>query len=242
MGIEDCRIVITGAARDFGRTLAVRFAALGAELYISSRDPAGAQRTRDEILARDAAARIYAFACDLSSPASIRDFAARVRERTDHVDILVNNGAGWLEGADLDSADDQQIVDTITSGGAGTVLMVKHFLPLLTASTRPDIVTMVSTAALPHVDGCSGHNAFYAAKGAQAAFVGILSTRLRSAGIRVISMYPPDYRNIDPFGDPARVSRTDKDELTAESIVECVVFAVNQPRDCFIRTFEFETR
>lgn len=29
-------------------------------------------------------------------------------------------------------------------------------------------------------------------------------------------------------------------ELTAQSVVDCVLFAVDQPRDCFIRTFGFE--
>ena len=242
MGIEDRRIVITGTARDFGRTLAIRLAALGAQLYISARDPAGARRTRDEILDRHPDAAVDAFACDLTSPESIRDFAAGVRERTDRVDILINNGAAWLEGADLDSADDQQIVDTITSGGAGTVLMVKHFLPLLSASSRPAIVTMVSAVALPRFEHAGAHGAFDAATGALAAFAGNLSTRLRSAGVRVISLYPPDFTNIDPLADPDRLLRTDKEELTSESLVECVVFAVNQPRDCFIRSFEFEAR
>lgn len=240
MGIEDRRIVITGAARDFGRTLAVRLADLGAELYLSSRDPAGARRTRDEIRARGHD-RVHAFACDLSVPESIRDFAAGVRERTDRVDVVVNNGAGWLEGADIESASDEDIVSTITSGGAGTVLMVKHFMPLLSASPQPDIVTMVSTAALPNVDGCRGHGAFYAAKGAQAAFTGIMSRRLRAAGIRVISLYPPDFHNVDPLAEPGSVSREAKDMLTAESLVECIVFAISQPRDCFINSFVFES-
>lgn len=28
--------------------------------------------------------------------------------------------------------------------------------------------------------------------------------------------------------------------LTAQSVADCVLFAVNQPRDCFIRSFHFE--
>ncbi len=78
-------------------------------------------------------------------------------------------------------------------------------------------------------------------KSAQAGFTGIASKRLRSAGVRVISLYPPDFDNPDrlsPAWDAA--PRGPYDELTSKSLVECVVFAVGQPRDCFISAFHFE--
>ncbi|TDC83976.1 SDR family oxidoreductase [Micromonospora sp. KC606] len=233
-------IVITGAARDFGRSAAIHFAGLGYEVFLSARDLGAARRTRDLIRERGHE-QVHAFRCDLTEPASIRDFADQVAERTDGVDVLLNNGAGWLEGADLADADDQEIIDTVTSGGAGTVLMVKYFLPLLVRSERPDIVNLISAAALPNFHGCTGHPAFYAAKGAQAAFTGTLAHRLRPQGVRVISLYPPDFDNIDPTTPEwTTASRTAKDRLTAQSLLACITFAVGQPRDCFIREFHFE--
>jgi NAD(P)-dependent dehydrogenase (short-subunit alcohol dehydrogenase family) len=238
-GVEGRKVVVTGAARDFGRTLAIKLAEAGAEVFLSARSEQGARRTREEAAAR-ATAPVHAFSCDLSVPASIRAFAQQVGSWTDHVDVLINNGAGWLE-ASFESADDEEIMQTITSGAAGTVLMAKHFLPLLRASQRPDIVNMVSSAALPNFYGCKGHEAFYAAKGAQGKFADVLSMRLRPEGIRVISLYPPDFHNIDPLSaewDDA--ARQPTDMLTAKSVLECILFAVRQPRDCFIRSFHFE--
>lgn len=143
MKFENLRVVVTGASRYFGRALAVGFAHLGAEVYVSARTVEAAERTRTEVMgsARD---RIHAFGCDLSRPAEIREFAARVGEHTDRVDLLVNNGARWLDGMDLEAASDREIVETIESTAGGTVLMVKHFLPLLRGSLRPDIVNMVA--------------------------------------------------------------------------------------------------
>lgn len=234
-------VVVTGAARDFGRTVALHFADRGWEVFLSARDLGTAERTRDEIRGRGHE-RVHAFRCDLADPASVRDFAAAVSERTGAVDVLVNNGAGWLEGAELDSASDEEIVATVLSGGAGTVLMVKHFLPLLARSDRADIVTLVSTAGLPGHHDCEGHPAFYAAKGAQAALTSTLAHRLRPQGIRVISLFPPRFENIDPLGPQwTGASRTGKDRLTAQSLVECIDFAIDQPRDCFIREFHFES-
>lgn len=234
------RVVITGAARDLGRALAIRFAEAGAEVFLSSRDGKGAQRTWEELRSRGFD-RVRAGVCDLSQAASIRAFAAEVGEGGGHVDVLVNNGAAWLQGEAVEAATDEEISDVISSGITGTVLMVKHFLPLLRASSRPDIVNIVSSAALPNTHDCAGHVAFYAAKGGQGRFAETLSVRLRPAGIRVISLYPPKFDNFDPLAASANRATGPEDRLTAQSVIDCVLFAVNQPRDCFIRKFEFES-
>jgi NAD(P)-dependent dehydrogenase (short-subunit alcohol dehydrogenase family) len=81
--------------------------------------------------------------------------------------------------------------------------------------------------------GRSGaHPAFYAAKHAHAGLAEILSHRLRPEGIRVISLFPPDSVQDGP--------RQAMGDLTAQSIVDCVMFAVGPPRDRFIREFQYE--
>jgi len=238
--VENVRVVLTGAGRGFGRSLAICLAARGAEVFLSARGLGAAERTQAEIRAQGSD-RVHAFTCDLRDPESIRSFAAAVTERTPQVDILVNNGARWLNGADLASAADEDIVDTLASGAIGTVLMVKHFLPSLKTSPRPDIVNVISACGVPGFDRSSAHDAFYAAKSAHAGFADILSRRLRPAGIRVISLYPPDFDNPDPLSPAWDASpRGPHDVLTAQSLVDCVLFAVGQPRDCFIRSFLFE--
>ncbi|WP_329379741.1 SDR family oxidoreductase [Streptomyces sp. NBC_01351] len=238
--MKNTSVVVTGAARDFGRTLAIRLAALGAEVFLSARNLKAAEATRDEILALGHT-KVHAFACDVGDPESVRAFAEQVGRVTDRVDILLNNGAGWLDGFDLGSVSDEEIMATVTSAGVGTVLMTKHFLPLLRASQRPDIVNIVSLVASGRSDSSSASPAFYAAKGAQANFADIMSQRLRSEGVRVISLYPPDFRNVDPLGPEwDGADRGPGTGLTAQSLLDCILFAVNQPRDCFIRTFGFE--
>lgn len=237
---DNHRVVITAAGRDFGRTLAIRLADLGAEIFLSARELAAAQRVRDEIRNRGHQ-RVHAFACDLTDPASIRDFASSVAEHTDRVDVLINNGSRYLEGPDLLSVTDADVVDTIASGATGTVLTTKSFLPLLLNSEIPDVVTMASACGTPGHHRSDAHDAFYAAKSAQAGFAEILSKRLRPQGVRVISLYPPDFDNADPLSEEWETTpREAKDALTAHSLVECILFAVAQPRDCFIKAFHFE--
>lgn len=234
------RIAVTGGGRDFGRSAALHFAGLGAELLVSARSLDAARRTCDEIAASGRGSA-HAFACDLTDPASVRAFAAAVARRTASVDVLLNCGARWLESDDVLAGGDDDVADAIASGATGTVLAVRSFLPLLRASARPDIVTMVSACAEQGFAGSPAHGAFYAAKAAQAGFADILSKRLRPEGIRVISLYPPDFRNGDPLS-PAwdATPRAASDMLTAQSLLSCIEFAIGQPRDCFIRAFHFE--
>lgn len=240
MRLDDHRVVITAAGRDFGRTLAIRLADLGAEVFLSARALAAAERVRDEIRGRGHQ-QVHAFACDLTDPASIGGFAAGVARHTDRIDVLINNGSRYLEGPELQSASDADVVDTIASGATGTVLTVKNFLPLLLNSDRPDVVTMISACGTAGHHRSDAHDAFYAAKSAQAGFTEILSKRLRPQGVRVISLYPPDFNNPDPLSEQWEdTPREAKDALTAQSLVECILFAVAQPRDCFIKAFHFE--
>ncbi|PWK66754.1 short subunit dehydrogenase [Streptomyces sp. CG 926] len=185
MAPEHRRVVITAAGRDFGRTLALRFASGGAEVHLSARTLEAAERVREEILAQGHDAdRVHAHACDLTDPASVRQFAGEVAARTEHIDVLVNNGARYQHGADLKSASDEDVIDTLASGATGTVLATKAFLPLLLKSAEPDIVTMISGCGETGHHRSDAHAAFYAAKSAQAGFTEILSRRLRDQGVR----------------------------------------------------------
>ncbi|MEV0534260.1 SDR family oxidoreductase [Kitasatospora sp. NPDC050463] len=240
MDLTGRTVVVTGAGRGFGRALALTAGRLGARVFLSARSLDAAERVADE-MAVDSGVRADAFACDLADPASVRAFADGVTAHTDRVDVLVNNGARYLQGSDLLDADDDAITDTIASGATGTLLTVKHFLPLLRASMGADVVNLVSSAAEARDHRSAAHPAFYAAKAAQAGFADILSHRLRPEGIRVISLYPPDFTDGDPLHSTwDHAPRTEGDPLTARSVLDCVLFAIGQPRDCFIRSFHFE--
>jgi len=240
MDLTGRTMVITGAGRGTGRALALRAGRLGARVLVSARGLDAARRTAAEIAA-DSGAEAEGLACNLSDPASVREFAAEVAARTGHVDVLVNNGARYLHGADLLDGDDEAIADTIASTATGTVLVTRHLLPLLRASAGADVVNLVSAVGELRNHRSASHPAYYAAKAAQSGFSDVLSARLRPEGIRVISLYPPDFDDADPLAPEwDTASRTAGDVLTAQSVTDCVLFAIGQPRDCFIRSFYFE--
>ncbi|MCW3842326.1 SDR family oxidoreductase [Micromonospora yasonensis] len=231
MNFDGLRVAVTGAGRDSGRLLAMAFAERGAHVYVSARTAAAAEPTA-EWIRQHGRGTAEPLVCDLACPDSVRAFAAALADRADHLDVLVNNGAGYVHGEDLGDVEDDAIIATIDGAATGTVLLTKHLLPLLRASARPDIVNMISACGETGHHRSHAHPAFYAAKHAQAGFAEIMSHRLRAEGIRVISLFPPDFVQDGP--------REANSDLTAQSVVDCVLFAVGQPRDCFIREFRFE--
>jgi NAD(P)-dependent dehydrogenase (short-subunit alcohol dehydrogenase family) len=238
MRFEGYRVVVTGAGRGFGRSLAVSLGRDGAELFLAARDFEAAEAVAEEV--RHVGGRAHAFECDLAEPESVREFAEAAGEVADRIDVLVNNGAPYLDAGGFLEADDAQVAATISAGATGTVLATKAFLPLLLRSERPDIVTMVSGCGEYGNHRSEAHEAFYAAKAAQAGFTEVLSKRLRPQGVRVISLYPPDFDNPDPLSPEWDAERAAGDALSAPSLVDCVRFAIGQPRDCFIKSFYFE--
>src|SRR5690349_16840059 len=136
MNLDGLRVAVTGAARDTGRLLAEAFAERGAQVFLSARDLAAAGQVADAINRRGPG-RADAFPCDLAVPESVRAFAAALAERTDHLDVLINNGAPYVEGDDLGDVPDEKIEEVMAAGGTGAVLLTRHLLPLLRASSRP---------------------------------------------------------------------------------------------------------
>ncbi|MCD0447223.1 SDR family oxidoreductase [Glycomyces sp. A-F 0318] len=238
MEFSGYRVAVTGAGRGLGRSLALSLGRDGAELFLSARSFQAAEEVAQEV--RHVGGRAHAFECDLAEPESIRDFAEALGEVSETVDVLVNNGAPYLDAGGFLEAADEDVAAVIAAGAAGTVLATKALLPLLLRSGRPDIVTLVSGCGEYGNHRSAAHEAFYAAKSAQAGFTEVLSKRLRPQGVRVISLYPPDFDEVDPLSPEWDRPRGAAEALSARSVVDCVRFAIGQPRDCFIKSFYFE--
>lgn len=226
------RIVITGAARGLGRALAIVAADLGAELVLWSRDSSRLANVAAAIQTRTGREPTSA-QCDLADADSIREACRRTLALAPVVDVLINNAAPWLPGR-LEDLTVATIADTLAAAVAGTVLVTKELLPALRRSAAADIVTVVSTAALPGLNSGEASAVFHAAKHAQSGFSDKLRVELKGYGIRVSAIYPPDFDDTDPLGpewnevrEPAARGR-----LTNREVVEAVVFAITAPRVC----------
>jgi NAD(P)-dependent dehydrogenase (short-subunit alcohol dehydrogenase family) len=232
------RVVVSGAGRDFGRTLAIMLASEGATVELSARNLDAAEAVAATI--RDRGGRARAHACDVADPASIAAFAEAVAGDGSAIDILVLNAARWLEGEALDSVDDADIVDTVSSTLTGAMVLTSRLLPALRRAGQADILAMVSVCGEPGYLRSNAHPAFYAAKHGVAGFCDVLGARLAREGIRVTGLFPPDFDNVDPLSPDWHAPRGPGSLLGEPAIWNAVRFALTQPRDGGVRRIHFE--
>jgi NAD(P)-dependent dehydrogenase (short-subunit alcohol dehydrogenase family) len=229
------KVLITGAGRDFGRTLAINFARLGADLLLSARNIENARATETIIRSTLPAANIACFQIDLTDERLLSGARAEIEGFTDRIDILIHNAGFWLRDDFVDTADDD-IVRAVASTATGPFILTKHLLPLIQRSSAADVVFLNGTTALRN-NLRAINEAFSAAKAAQALFSERLRHRLRESGVRVLTIYPPDFHNTSPL-DPAEWEyRRDAFEdltLTARNVFDCIRFALLQDRICSI--------
>lgn len=235
-------VVITGASRGFGAALAWNFAYQGAKVFALARRLQDAHATCDRIRTRYPDADVLPLQCDLTHPREIRAAVDTIRRGVASIDILVNNGSLWLDPVDFADTPDEAIVEAVNSGATGPILLTKHLLPLLQASPAADIVNMISKVAESGCVADGPHEAFYAMKHGHAGFADILAHRLKKMGIRVVSLFPPDFQNTSPFdSDWGRIDEDeDKKLLNAKALIDTINFALSQPRSCTISKIYFD--
>ena len=85
-------ILITGGGTGLGRSMALRFAELGAKIFLCGRREEPLKQTADEICAKNGVAA-YA-TCDVRDFAAVDTMAGRAKRELGEVDTLVNNAAG----------------------------------------------------------------------------------------------------------------------------------------------------
>ncbi|WP_446219368.1 glucose 1-dehydrogenase [Micromonospora sp. IBHARD004] len=91
--VEGKTVLVTGGSRGIGLMIARGFVQGGAKVIISSRKADVCERVAEELSAEG---RCEAIPADLSRDEGALGLATAVRERTDRLDVLVNNaGATW---------------------------------------------------------------------------------------------------------------------------------------------------
>lgn len=85
------QVIVTGSNSGIGFEAARALAARGAAVVLACRSEAKAAQARARILAEHADAVVSVMALDLADLDQVRSFAARMGERFDHLDLLINN-------------------------------------------------------------------------------------------------------------------------------------------------------
>ena len=168
--LDDKVVVLTGASSGLGVGFAKALAAVGADLVLAAR-----RLDRLDDLApslREAGARVFTVAADVSSPDDCQAVAAVAEQELGRVDVLVNNaGVGTAVPASRETPESfRQVIDVNLNG---TFWMAQACAPLMPAGSS--IVNVASVLA--HVAPRFPQAAYAASK---AGVLGLTRTSPRS--------------------------------------------------------------
>lgn len=178
--------VVTGGARDIGRSISVKLAKEGAKVVVNYyNSDAGAKETVDEI--KSIGGEAIAVKADVSNLNGIKNLKAKAVEAFgDKVAILVNNAGGLFARKTLQELDESFYNLVMDVNFKSTVFVMQAFEPLMDKGAS--IINLSSLAAR---DGGGGGSSLYASsKGAVTTFTRAMAKELGPKGIRVNSLCP----------------------------------------------------
>jgi NAD(P)-dependent dehydrogenase (short-subunit alcohol dehydrogenase family) len=140
-------VLITGANKSIGLETARQLAQQNYYVFIGSRDLVRGQGAV-ETLKAEGLASVELLEVDVSSESSVAAARQRLAERTERLDVLINN-AGISGGMPqpASSVSDETVKRVYETNVFGPMRMVRHFLDLLQKAEWPRIVNVTSGLA-----------------------------------------------------------------------------------------------
>ena len=177
--------IVTGASRGIGKAVALKLAALGANVaVVYAGNAEKANETVAEIEALGVKAKAYC--CDISSFDSAKELIASVIEEFGGVDILVNN-AGIVKDCLVLSMKEEDFDRVIDVNLKGTFNMIKNVYPHMMKKRRGRIINLSSVVGL---NGNAGQANYAAAKAGIIGMTKSVAKELAARGVTVNAIAP----------------------------------------------------
>ncbi len=188
--MKDKVILITGATSGIGKVAATELASMGATVIIHGRNREKAESVKKEIIEKCGHDRIDIVIADMASLNDVRQMAADVKMKYNHLEILLNNAGGVMKGSREITVDGLE--RTFAVNVASLFLLTALLFDLLRKSQDGRII---STSSIAHKFGklqledlqsekkYSSTGAYGAAKLQVIAFTEELVRRMKEAGI-----------------------------------------------------------
>lgn len=178
--VREKRVVVAGASRGIGRSIALAFAEGGAHVSICARGAEALEATRKEVAAHGHIA--HAAVCDLADEAAIARYVPEAARALGGIDVLVNNATAGALGDDERAWTESLAVDLLA-----TVRASRAALPFLEKGRDATIINISSGSGLnPSVRT----PAYGAAKAAVIHYTRTQAAALASRAIRVNCVAP----------------------------------------------------
>ncbi len=177
--------LITGAARGIGKSIALKFAAEGADIAFTdlNRDE-NMEATEKELEALGVKAKGYA--SNAADFAQTEEVVAKVKEDFGHIDILVNNAGITKDGLMMRMTEAQW--DAVIAVNLKSAFNFIHaVLPIMMRQRSGSIINMASVVG---VHGNAGQSNYAASKAGLIALAKSIAQEVGSRGIRANAIAP----------------------------------------------------
>ena len=179
-------IIITGASRGFGKSIAEIFAANGHNLYISSRNEVSLYKAMEELTTRFPEVSIKAKPFDLSRKEQVKDFGNWILGFNISIDILINN-AGSFEPGSVYNEPEGTMENMMTVNFYSAYHLTRLLIHKMIAQRNGHIFNMCSIASF---QAYKNGGAYSISKFALAGFSKNLREEMKPNGIKVTAVYP----------------------------------------------------
>jgi 3-oxoacyl-[acyl-carrier protein] reductase len=134
------KVVVGGGSRGIGRSIALAFAAEGADVAICARGPEGLKAAEAQL--REHGAKVFGMSCDLGDESQVARYVNEAANALGGINVLINNASGvgvkddesgWLVSIDVDLL--------------GTVRATRAAIPHL-EKTKGNIINISSISGL----------------------------------------------------------------------------------------------
>jgi 3-oxoacyl-[acyl-carrier protein] reductase len=179
--------IVTGGSRGIGRAIVETLVAAGMEvIFTYLGNAAAAQEGIAAITAALPNAKISAKAVDVRDSAACQAFTEEVADRTERIDVLVNN-AGVIRDGLLGMLSDDDIRTVLATNVEGAFNMCRSVVPFMMSKRRGRIINISSVSG---EKGGRGQTNYAASKGAINGMTRSLACEVASRNIRVNAVAP----------------------------------------------------
>jgi NAD(P)-dependent dehydrogenase (short-subunit alcohol dehydrogenase family) len=183
--------LVTGGATGIGRMAAEALVRAGARVLIASRKADACEAVAQQLNDLDAPGTAEGFAGDVGTKEGVDDLVAKVKERTEALDILMNN-AGITWGAPLGQFPHEAWEKVMAVNVSGVFDLTQKLLPMLIASGSVDDPARVVNvgSVMGEIPMGDGAYSYAASKAAVIHMSKILAKELAGQAVTVNSLAP----------------------------------------------------
>ncbi len=176
-------IWITGASSGIGKSVALEYAKIGCNVFVSARRAQELERLKDE--AGKPGENIYTFPCNVASSTNVDQTVKKITSEFE-INCLINN-AGVTSFKHAADNSVNEIYDIINTNLLGSIYSIKSVLPSLIKNESGTIINILSVV-VDKIFTCS--SVYAASKMGLLGYSNSLREEVRKHNIRVINVIP----------------------------------------------------